>query len=92
MFEIFVSNKAKKFLRSLDRKVANEITIALSFLKVNPVPVKEYDVKKLSRETDFYRIRIGRYRVVYNVYWNEKKIRIAKIEMRDETTYKRWSL
>lgn len=88
MFELFVSGKAKKFLRGLDRKVADQLINALSFLKTTPVPVKEYDVKKLSGEADTYRLRIGRYRIVYKIYWNDKKIRISKIEMREETTYK----
>ena len=88
MFEIFISNKAKKFLRNINRKLAEEIATAISLLKANPVPVTELDIKKLSGETDTYRIRIGRYRITYTVYWNEKVIRIAKIELRSETTYK----
>ncbi len=88
MFKIFVGNKAKKFLRSLDRKLAEELIRVLSFLETNPVPIKEYDVKKLSGEIDSYRIRVGRYRIVYTIVWNEKKIRISKIEIRGETTYR----
>ena len=88
MFEVYVSGKAKKFFRNLDRKIADELISAVSFLKTSPVPVKEFDIKKLAGETDSYRIRMGRYRILYTVYWDEKIIRISKIEMKGETTYK----
>ncbi|MBI2583275.1 MAG: type II toxin-antitoxin system RelE/ParE family toxin [Candidatus Aenigmarchaeota archaeon] len=83
MFEIFISNQAKKFLRGIDRKIAGEMTDVLSFLKATPIPVKDFDVSKLSGEEDSYRIRIGRYRILYRIYWKERKLRIIRIETRE---------
>ena len=87
MFDVYVSNDSKKFLNKIDRKSGENLTSALSFLKTNPVPIKDLDVKKLAGELDSYRIRIGKFRILYKVFWNEKKIRIAKIERRSDSTY-----
>jgi len=89
MFEVYVSKKAHKYLGELPEKLRNRIRDALFYLKENPVPVKEFDVKKLADFGSGYRIRIGHFRIQYEVDWTKKEINVAKIEWRDETTYKR---
>ncbi len=46
------------------------------------------DVRKVAGEENTFRIRIGKYRVVYKIAEKENKVRIVEIEQRDETTYK----
>ena len=88
MFEIFLSNKAKKALKYLDKRMAERIKEALSDLKDNPLPIKKHDISKVSGEEDTYRLRISRYRIVYDIDWKNNSIDIIKIEKKGEDTYK----
>lgn len=89
MFELFFSNKAEKELRNLDRKLLEKISALLEVLKDSPLPIKEYDLKKISGTENLYRVRLSDYRVVYSVYWNDKRVNILKIERRGDSTYGR---
>ncbi|CAG0980697.1 MAG: type II toxin-antitoxin system RelE/ParE family toxin [Candidatus Methanoperedens sp.] len=88
MFEIFLSNAAKKALMNLDKRIAERAKKALLTLKTSPLPIKEYDIKQLVGEEDTYRLRISRYRIVYDIDWNNKTITVIKIDKRDEKTYR----
>lgn len=88
MFEIFLSNKAQKALKNLDKRIAARVKKALLTLKNYPVPIKEYDIKKISGEADTYRLRISRYRIIYDVDWDNRVITVLKIDMRSESTYR----
>lgn len=88
MFEIFVSNAAKKALKNLDKRTAEKVKKALLYIKSFPLPVKEYDLKKISGEQDTYRIRISKYRIIYDIDWNSRTITVIKIDTRDEKTYR----
>lgn len=54
----------------------------------NPVPARHFDLMKIAGEEDTYRIRLSSYRAVYAVYWEEKIIRVIKIEKRKGRTYR----
>jgi len=54
----------------------------LDTLQENPIPVETFDIKKLKGLKDTYRVRIGRYRVIYTIFWDEKGIAVSKIEPR----------
>lgn len=88
MYSVFVKPKAKKYL---DKVVAAEyrekIKEAIRFLATEPVPFREYDVKKVEGLEDNYRIRIGKYRFVYAIFRIENSIVVTKIDKRDENTY-----
>ncbi|HGY57334.1 MAG TPA: type II toxin-antitoxin system RelE/ParE family toxin [Caldithrix abyssi] len=45
------------------------------------------NVKKLKNHQDDYRIRIGRYRVLFNYDRNIKIVFIEEVKKRDERTY-----
>jgi mRNA interferase RelE/StbE len=88
MFEIFLSNAALKALKNLDKRIAGRTKKALLTLKTSPLPIKEYDIKKIEGAEDFYRLRISRYRIVYRIDWGKKEINVIKIDKRDEKTYR----
>ncbi len=87
MFSVLLSNKAEKQLKGIDEKMLARVRGLFLELEKNPVPAKEYDVKKIKGEESSYRIRISSFRVTYSVFWEEKAARIAKVELRSETTY-----
>ncbi|VVB89346.1 ParE toxin of type II toxin-antitoxin system, parDE [uncultured archaeon] len=88
MFEIFLNNASKKALKNLDKRIVKKVKKALIDLKNSPVPVKKYDTKKVSGEQDTYRLRISKYRIVYDIDWSNRAINILKIEKKDEKTYR----
>lgn len=61
---IVLSKKAQKQLDKLSDRIAEPILYAISCLKENPRP---QGCKKL-KDRDGYRIRIGNYRVIYNIF------------------------
>ncbi|MBI2152691.1 MAG: type II toxin-antitoxin system RelE/ParE family toxin [Candidatus Rokubacteria bacterium] len=75
----------KKVVKALDLTSDNDydrIRSAIRSLASSPRP---QGAKKL--ESDLYRIRIGRYRVVYSVDDRAREIIILKVAKRDERTY-----
>ncbi len=46
-----------------------------------------YDLRKVEGEQDTYRIRLSSHRAIYTVYWDEKTIRVTRIERRKGNTY-----
>ena len=88
MYTIKLTRKAEKgyndlFLEDYRKKV-NEL---VPVLEINPYPARMYDMIKLADNT--YRIRLGRVRVQYTVFEEEKVILVHKIELRDDSTYKK---
>jgi len=62
--------------------VKGQIRDALKVLKIDPVPVTGFDVKKLQGYDSVYRIRVGNLRIVYSVDWIGKIISIHYIGSR----------
>ncbi len=89
MFEVRFSNKAEKAINKSDRKLRKRLKELFEKLKQNPVPAREYDLRKIAGEEDTYRIRLSSFRTTYTVYGEQKIIRVIKVERRKESTYKR---
>lgn len=83
MFEVNAKKSVLKVIGKLDSKKKEKLKDILVTLKDNPVPVRIYDVAKLKGYDSIYRIRIGSLRLVYEVYWSDKKITIHKIDERE---------
>jgi mRNA interferase RelE/StbE len=88
MFEIYLSNAALKALKDFDIRIVEKAKKAILTLKISPLPIKEYDIKKVEGADDIYRIRISRHRIVYRIDWSKKEINIIKIDKRNEKTYR----
>ena len=87
-FEVFLSNNAEKGLAKSDSFIKKRMHEALDELETNPVPIQKFDVTKLSGSESNYRIRIGQYRMLYSIKWNEKQIQVFDINKRKDRTYK----
>lgn len=81
-FAISAKKSVLKFLRQLDKSQKLEIYEFLQVLKKMPVPSKLFDIAKLKGYKSTYRVRFGKVRVVYEVFWKEKKIVIHFIGLR----------
>ena len=82
-----MARKAEKFFIGCEPKLKERLRILFADLRENPVPAKMYDLRKVEGEQDTYRIRLSSHRAIYTVYWDEKTIRVTRIERRKGNTY-----
>ncbi len=80
-YKIEWKNSAFKELQKLPRPMISKVTAAVDDLSNNPHPV---GVKKLVGSEHSYRIRIGDYRVVYEVFENRLIIEIVRVRHRKD--------
>jgi mRNA interferase RelE/StbE len=80
-YKIEWKNSAYKELQKLPRPIITRVVAAVSELSNEPFP---HGVKKLVGSEFSYRIRIGDYRVVYEVFENRLVIEIIRIRHRKD--------
>ena len=81
MYTIDIAPAAERALKKLSADIRKRIFKAFFKLEVEPRPS---GVKKLSGEDDFYRIRVGDYRIVYQIRDNELVILVVRVAHRRE--------
>lgn len=82
MFEVNLDKQAENFLTKCENEVFERVSEKLENLKQNAVP---HDAKRvLGYELPTFRIRIGKYRALYRINYEEKRIIIVKIDKRDK--------
>jgi mRNA-degrading endonuclease RelE of RelBE toxin-antitoxin system len=79
--EIIITTHAQRQLKKLPAQALKELKPAILGLAAWP---DVESVKKLKNRPD-YRLRVGRYRVVFEV--DEKKLYITQVLLRDDRTY-----
>lgn len=88
MLKISLSRSALKFLKQVPTKHGRQIAMTLESLRESPFP---QDSKKLKGVSDYYRVDIGEYRVVYRVDLEGNILIIAFIGKRnDNEVYKKF--
>ena len=80
MFKIEFSNKSKKFLKKIDKEILIRIFDRIKKLKDNPF---SDDCKRIfSNKGKLFRIRVGDYRILYDVGYKKGIIIISDIDKR----------
>ena len=76
-----MSQRADKFLQKLDSQLRDRILSRLKRLAENAIPT---DAKFIGRDNSdkIFRYRIGDYRALYRVNYQEKRIIIVEIDKR----------
>ena len=87
-----VEHEFEKVLRKIPADYQTAITQAIRSLSLNPRPPgKSYKKLKgrvmVSHFIAQYRLRVGRYRILYDVDEQRKKVVLLKLVRRDEHTY-----
>ena len=89
MYRIEVSPAADRDLDKLKRRINRQdferLRVAIGSLADEPRP---QGVRKIRGEERTFRIRVGSYRVVYEVYDHGNLVLLLQIERRSETTYR----
>jgi len=75
-YRVEISRSAEKVLRSLPREDQSRIARAIGALAEDPLP---QGARKLSGYDDVFRIRVGRYRVLYSLETGRLIVIILKI-------------
>jgi len=86
VFTVKVHRDGEKALRRLPRDVQQQVAVVIRDLKDNPYC---HNAEKLTARGSAYRIRVGSYRVIYDLDLDEHTILITKIAPRGEHTYRR---
>lgn len=81
MFEVFLERTAEKDLNRLPSNIFNRIITTIKNLKKNPRP---HGCKKLVGTKNGWRIRVGDYRVIYEIDDVVKIVRVMKVRHRRE--------
>ena len=81
-YTVKVSRLAEKFLRALtDKKLYQRLREALDALEENPCPVNSV---KLQGEEELYRVRVGDYRIVYQIQDRQLIVLVVPVGHRRE--------
>jgi len=79
--KVFLERNAEKDFRQLPKEIQGKIILIISSLKNNP---RTLNTKKIFKEESYYRIRIGDYRIVYEINDKDKTVNIFRIRHRKE--------
>ena len=89
MYGLEVSPAADRDLERLKRRIQRlnfeRLRTAVRSLADDPRP---HGVRKIEGAERAYRIRVGDYRVVYEIYDKERLVLILQVARRTETTYR----
>lgn len=85
-YGIAITPAAQKSLSLLHKPLVRQVKDAVFALGEQPRP---YGCLKLSGKNDLYRVRVGSYRIVYEISDADKTVIITYIEPRDKA-YKRF--
>lgn len=84
--EILITRKAEKQLDRIDSRYIDSILTAIE--QLTAFPNVQSDIKPLQGQDGKFRMRVGRYRVIFELIDGEPKIiEIQLIAKRDERTY-----
>ncbi|NJE60429.1 type II toxin-antitoxin system RelE/ParE family toxin [Thermococcus sp. 21S7] len=82
-FRVIIGKRAENGIRNLPPAHLKRFAELVETLKINPVLVESFDVRKMRGSERAYRVRLGNYRVLYTVRWDKDIIVILKVEPRE---------
>ncbi len=81
MYRVFLERAAEKQLKQLSAKLHDRVIAAIQTLAENPRPA---GCRKLSGSGRDWRIRLGDYRVIYEIDDATREVRINRVRHRRE--------
>ena len=85
MYRVIFRRSAKKSLDFSPKVAGDRITLAIASLRREPRPP---GCRKVVGSENGYRIRVGRYRVVYEIRDDELLVLIVRVVIRTERAYR----
>jgi len=81
-YAVLLESQAEKELESLPKKILQRIDTKLQALSLNPLP--RGAIKLKGKESEGWRLRVGDYRILYQVDDKENTVRVYRIKHRRE--------
>ncbi len=81
MYSIYLETEAEKDLRKIPSFISSRIYTKIKELSNNP---HAGNCRKLKSTENFWRLRIGNYRVIYEIIDSSKRINIYRIRHRKD--------
>jgi mRNA interferase RelE/StbE len=81
LYRVEITASAARQMRRLPKADKARILNKIESLATDPLP---YGVKKLADEKITYRIRVGDYRIIYEIYSDELIVFVVKVKHRRE--------
>lgn len=85
-YTVLIGKKPEKFLETLSEPHYSNIVQALELLSENPRP---FGSKKLTND-EKYRVRVGNYRILYEIHEDIITVEVVKIGHRKDVYKKKW--
>lgn len=88
MYRLIIESLAERELAKLERRMSDSdfqhLVEAIENLTIEPRP---QGVKKLRGRETSYRIRVGNYRVIYEIRDKQLVVLVVRVSRRNESTY-----
>ncbi|RLI73682.1 type II toxin-antitoxin system RelE/ParE family toxin [Archaeoglobales archaeon] len=81
-YQVLIHPKVARAIKELPKAHKIRLSMLIDTLKNNPIPFKKFDVKKLKGQRDRFRVRLGNFRLTYEVDKKEKLVMLLKLERR----------
>lgn len=81
IYEVKFTKAARKMFRKLSQQLQDRIQTKIDDLAIEPRPK---GVKKLKGEENSYRIRVGDYRVIYDIFDDVLLVSVVEVGHRSE--------
>jgi len=81
VYEIIFSNKSAKFIKALPRAHKQKLREVIESMGSNPF---SYPYSKMRGKSNLYRIRLGKFRMIYEIDEKKKYIIILKVDKREK--------
>lgn len=84
MHEVYLTRRAQKEIEKLSREAQGRVLRAIDELMEGPVPPGSRKLKGdlFGDELDYYRIRVGDYRVIYTLDEEDYDVLVARVRHR----------
>lgn len=81
MYQVLIARSAEKQLKKLPPQAQRNVAAVIMSLSIEPRP---YGSKKLTGTVGSYRVRVGEYRVIYDIYERTVVVSVLKIGHRKD--------
>ena len=81
MYEVFLERRAERDLKKLSGEVFHRI---IPHLKTLPEDPKPSGCRKITGSKNDWRVRVGDYRIIYEIDEREKKVKVMRIRHRKQ--------
>ena len=81
VYEVIFTHRSAKFIEALPRGHKQKLREIVENMGSNPF---SYPYRKIRGETNLYRIRLGKFRMLYEIDEKEKLVVILKVDKREK--------